>query len=133
MVPFFVCTSNIWICVMSLVGPDGWLVVLRGKNLNVGHYTQTFEPIVFILTMLIGTIDFYHFISLSLVVLHGKNLNVGHNAQNFEPIVFILTMLIGTIDFYHFISLSLTLTLPGGHKVSTRQNTLASFSGTLIN
>ena len=34
--------------------------------------------------------------------------------------------LIGTIDFYHFIPLSLTLTLPGGHKVSAKQNLLAS-------
>ena len=31
-------------------------------------------------------------------------------------------MLIGTIDFYHFIPLLLTLTLPGGNKVSTKQN-----------
>ena len=33
----------------------------------------------------------------------------------------------GTIDFYHFIPLSLALTLPGGHKVSAKQNVLASF------
>ena len=37
-----------------------------------------------------------------------------------------------TINFYHFIPLSLTLTLPGGHKVSTKQNLLASFSRTLF-
>ena len=36
-------------------------------------------------------------------------------------------MLIGTIDFYHFVPLSLTLTLPGGDKVSAKQNLLASF------
>ena len=34
-------------------------------------------------------------------------------------------MLIGANDFYHFISLSLTLTLPGGHKVSSKQNLYA--------
>ena len=41
-------------------------------------------------------------------------------------------MLIGTIDFYHFMPLSLTLTLPGAHKVSTKQILLASFSPTLF-
>ena len=34
-------------------------------------------------------------------------------------------MFIGTINVYHFVLLSLTL--PGGHKVSTEQNLLASF------
>ena len=36
-------------------------------------------------------------------------------------------MLIGTIYLYHFVPLSLSLTLPGGHKVSLKQNLLASF------
>ena len=36
-------------------------------------------------------------------------------------------MLIGTIYVCHFAPLSLTLTLPGGHKVSAKQNILASF------
>ena len=39
--------------------------------------------------------------------------------------LFIPTMHIGTIDFYNFIPFSLTLTLPWGHKVSTKQNLLA--------
>ena len=39
-------------------------------------------------------------------------------------------MFIGTYGFYHFIPLSVTLTLAGGHKVSTKQNLLASFSYT---
>ena len=36
-------------------------------------------------------------------------------------------MLIATIDFYHFIPLSQNLTLPGSHKVSAKQNLMASF------
>ena len=44
----------------------------------------------------------------------------------------ISVMLIGTIDFYHLIPLSLTLTLPGGHKVSAKQNLLASYSRTVL-
>ena len=40
-------------------------------------------------------------------------------------------MHVSAIDFFHFIKLSLTSTLPGGHKVSTKQNLLVSFSHTL--
>ena len=40
--------------------------VLRGKNFNVGFYTQTFQPNLFIPAMFTGTIDFYHLIPLSL-------------------------------------------------------------------
>ena len=36
------------------------------------------------------------------------------------------------ITFYHFIPLSLTLTSPAGHKISAKQNLLASFSHTLF-
>ena len=59
-----------------------------------------------------------------LLVLRGTTFNVRHYTQTVHPIVFIPAMLIGTIDFYHFRSLSLTLTLSGGHKVSTMQNLL---------
>ena len=38
---------------------------------------------------------------------------------------------IGTIDLQHFIPLSVILTLPGCHKVSAKQNLLASFSHTM--
>ena len=38
----------------------------------------------------------------------------------------------GTIDFYCFIPLSLTVTLAGRHKVSAKQNLLASFIHTLF-
>ena len=61
---FLIHMSNIWISVMSCVHLssrlDSWLVFLHGKNFNVGHYSQTFQP-----AMLKSTIDFYHFISLS--------------------------------------------------------------------
>ena len=60
-------------------------------------------------------------------VLCGKSFNTGHGTQTFQPVLLIPAMLIGTMDFYHFIPLSLTLTLPGGHKVSTKQSLLASF------
>ena len=53
-------------------------------------------------------------------VLCGKNLSVEHYIQTFQPNVFLPAMLIGTIDFYHFIPHSVTLTLTGGHKVSTK-------------
>ena len=45
----------------------GWLSWL-GKNFNIGCYMQTFRPIFFIPAMLIGTIDFYHFIPLPLTL-----------------------------------------------------------------
>ena len=51
---------------------------------------------------------------------------------HFSPNFFIPAMLIRTIDFCHFILPSLTFTLPGGHKVSTKQNPFTSFSCTLL-
>ena len=47
--------------------PPGKLV-LCGKNFNVGHYAQFFQPNVFIPAMLIDTIDFCHPIPLSLTL-----------------------------------------------------------------
>ena len=61
-------------------------------------------------------------------ILRGKNFNILHYRQTVHSNFFIPVMLLDTIDFYHFIPLSLTLTLPGGHKVSAKQNLLASFS-----
>ena len=49
---------------LCLSGRAPW----RGKHFNVRHYTVPFQPVCFIPAMLIGTIDFYHFISLSLVL-----------------------------------------------------------------
>ena len=65
-----------------------------------------------------------------LSILCGKN--VEHYTQTVQPNLFIPTVLKGTIDFYHFTWISLTWTLPGGDKVSAKQNPLGSFSGTLF-
>ena len=54
--------SIIWIYVVSLAGHLVW------HNINVGHYRQTDWPNVVIPAMLIGAIDFYHFIQLSLTL-----------------------------------------------------------------
>ena len=54
--------------VMSCICLDSQSAVLYGKNFNVGHYTQTFYPQFFIPAILIGTIDFDHFILLSLTL-----------------------------------------------------------------
>ena len=53
-------------------------------------------------------------------ILHGQIFDVGHYMQTVGPNLFIPAMLLGAIDFYHCMLLSLTLTLPGGHKVSTK-------------
>ena len=64
----------------------------------------------------------------------GKTLAIRHYTQTVKPNFFIHAMLIGIIDFFCFrsLSLTLTLTLPGGHMVSTKQNLLASFSPKLF-
>ena len=68
---------------------------------------------------------------LCLSVLCGKIFRVGYYTETFQPNFFIPAMLrvtvIGTIDFYHFIPFSWTLSLPGGHKVSAKQNLFTSF------
>ena len=54
--------------------------VFRGQKSNVGHYsiyTQIVQPNLFILTMIIGTIDFYHLIPLSLIL----TLSEGHKVS----------------------------------------------------
>ena len=67
-----------------------------------------------------------------LAVLRGKKtVNAGHYTQTVEPNFFIPAMLSSTIDLYHFLPLVMTLTWPGGHKVSAKQNLLASFSPAL--
>ena len=62
-----------------------------------------------------------------------KTLTLDIMRKIFVNFLFIPTMLIGTIDLYHFIPLLVTFTLTGGHKVSTKQNLLASFCCTLSN
>ena len=59
-----------------LVQPDGRMdgqpSILHGKNFDTGHCTQTVQLTFFISVMLIGTIDFYHFIPFL-----GRNSSVG--------------------------------------------------------
>ena len=62
---------------MSCVRPSSQLDMLQGKNFNVGHYTQTVLPNVSIPAMLIGTIDFCHFVTLLLTLV----LPGGHNVS----------------------------------------------------
>ena len=52
--------------------------------------------------------------------------------QTFEPNFVIVAMLKGAIDFCHFVYRSLVFDLAGCHKVSAKQNLLASFSHTLL-
>ena len=57
---FFPLTKGKAVCFihMTILQIDvmSW-AVLHGKNFDVGHYTQTIQPNLFILTMFIGTID----------------------------------------------------------------------------
>ena len=59
----------------------GWLSALFGKNFNVRCYMQTFQPNLFIPTMLVGTSDFYHCIplSLTLTVPRGHKVSTNQN------------------------------------------------------
>ena len=57
------CNESCWsVCLASQPA------VLCSKNFDIGHYMQIFEPTLFIPAMLIGTIDFYHFIPPSLTM-----------------------------------------------------------------
>ena len=52
---------------MIRVRPSGRPAVrLAWKKINVGHCARTFQPVLFIPAMLIGTIDFYHTIFIDL-------------------------------------------------------------------
>ena len=62
-----------------------------------------------------------------LSVLCGENFNIRHYMQTVQPNISIPAILVGTVDFYQFIQLSLTL--PGDHKISAKQNLLVSFCG----
>ena len=57
--------------------------------------------------------------------LAGETYNTGHYVQTFQPVSFIFAMFIGTSDPYHLLPLSVTLTMAGGHMVSTNQKLLA--------
>ena len=61
-------------------------------------------------------------------VLRGKTLTKSVQPHFF----FIPAIVVGIINFYHFVPPLLTLTLLGDHKVSAKQNPLASFSRTFF-
>ena len=71
-------------------------------------------------------------LSVHQSVLLGKNFSTGRNIQTFQPNSFIPVMLEDTIDLYCFRPLSVILTLARGHKISTKQILLASFSLTVL-
>ena len=62
-------------------GLPGRSVAFHGKNSNIEHYTQTVKPNVFVPTMLLGTVDFYHFIlfSLTLTLPGGHKVSAKRN------------------------------------------------------
>ena len=52
----------------QLCHPANQMAVLYGTSFNIGYYVQNVEPIVFIPARLMGTIDFFHFMPLSMVL-----------------------------------------------------------------
>ena len=66
---FFVlfCFLNPWVSCGSIPGIYLYQAG-RPSVKNVGHYTQTVKPFFFIPAMLIGTIDFHYFLTLSLTL-----------------------------------------------------------------
>ena len=62
---WFMWVTSIDLC--NELCSSGWQLsvcpsILHGKNFNVGHYTQGFEPNTFIPAMFIGTMDFYYLV-----------------------------------------------------------------------
>ena len=54
-------------CNESCSSGSDWSAILGGKNIHAGHFTQTvLNQIIFIPALLIGVINFYHFIPLSV-------------------------------------------------------------------
>ena len=62
------------LCNVMFVQLAGRQAVFCGKNLNTGHYVQTVQPNLYIPAILIGTIDFYHFILLSMTLTEVRRL-----------------------------------------------------------
>ena len=52
----------------NLLFSSGRSYVLRGNHFKVGHCAHTYQPTVFIPALLMGTIDIYHFILLSVTL-----------------------------------------------------------------
>ena len=68
------------------------LVVLHGKNVNDGHYYANCSTRFFLPAMLVGTIDFYHFIPLPLALPlpSSHKVNAKQNLlASFSPTLFI--------------------------------------------
>ena len=87
--------SDMWIVVISRVCPS----VLRGKNFNVGHYSQTSQPNSFTPVRFISTIDFRHFMPLSVT----STLAGGHKVSTKQKLLtsfcrFILINDMGMVD-----------------------------------
>ena len=73
--------SNIWIFVIShvyLTSQPLSVSFFRSTKFNFGHCRQTFQPNSFVGAILIGAIDFYGFISVSLTL----TLAGGHKGQH---------------------------------------------------
>ena len=68
--------SSIWFYVISCVCLSGKPSHMT-ENFNIGYYTHTVRPHLFIPVMLMGTIDFYCFtqISVSLVLIRGYKVS----------------------------------------------------------
>ena len=69
----------------------------------------------------------HNYSSVWLAILSGKSINAGHCTQDFQPSVY------GHYWLLPFCTTFTDLDLDWGHKVSTKQNLLASFSHTLYN
>ena len=74
---FLIDMNIVWICVMSRVCLAGWPSFVA-KTLTLD---RSFQPTFLILAMLIDTINFYHFIplSLTLTLLWGHKVSAKQN------------------------------------------------------
>ena len=74
----------------QLVGHLAW------QSFNVGHYTPSVQPNLFIPAMLTGTIDFYHFIPLSLTL----TLSWGHKVSAKQDLLALFSLFSPTLFFW---------------------------------
>ena len=58
---------------MNCVHTANFLAVLHGKNCSVGHYTQR---IFFMLNMIVGIVDFCHYIQVLFTLTLAKGYRV---------------------------------------------------------
>ena len=123
------CLDNYWPVSVKLgvITSTTGLYVLKPAWMNL-TYIQDHRSMIHISIIWICVISRVRLGPRPSVMLV-KDFNVERCIRLYSQF-FIPTMLIGTIDFYHFIPLSVILTMVGGHKVSAKQNLLASFSCT---